>query len=270
VQTLRGSVNGNVLVPLPSERTPLTTDPAVYRLIQRWIDAYPKTLPNRTDTDPRALNTNSPQSIDTGASNIRLDQDLGARDKIFAQHAFTNQKVMAFEFVAGQNPDTNNKSHNARLTWNHLFDAHSFIDFTIGFDRVHSLLVPEPNAVGPQVFIGTAYQTLGPGSTVQIVFAMQCSIVVRLAITCSRLAAKSTACRTMAWRQRASGATTTFAPTSAEMPLRTSEWVSPVAIQSQSETDIAASVGLSSSISLAMCGRFRPALRSTTVCAIRR
>src|SRR5215472_8230822 len=167
-QTLRGSVNGNVLVPLPSERTPLTTDPTVYRLIQRWIDAYPKALPNRTDVDPRALNTNSPQSIDTDASNIRLDQDLGTRDRIFAQHTFTNQKVMAFEFVAGQNPDTNTKSHNARLTWNHLFDARSFIDFTIGFDRVHSFLVPEPNAVGPQVFIGTSYQTLGPGATVPI------------------------------------------------------------------------------------------------------
>src|SRR5215472_16147643 len=96
-QNLRGSVNGNVLVPLPSERTPLTTDPAVYQLIQRWIAAYPKALPNRTDVDPRALNTNSPQSIDTDASNVRLDQDLGSRDKIFAQHAFTNQKVMAFE-----------------------------------------------------------------------------------------------------------------------------------------------------------------------------
>jgi hypothetical protein len=168
LQTLRGSVNGNVLVPLPSERTPLTTDPATYRLIQRWIDAFPKVVPNRTDIDPRALNTNSPQSIDTEASNIRLDQDLGGRDKIFMQHAFTNQKVMAFEFVAGQNPDTDTKSHNARLTWNHLFDARSFIDFTIGFDRVHSLLVPEPNAVGPQVFIGTSYQTLGPGATIPV------------------------------------------------------------------------------------------------------
>jgi hypothetical protein len=166
--SLRGSVNGNVLVPLPSERTPLSTDPATYRLIQRWIAAYPATLPNRTDIDPRALNTNSPQSIDTEASNIRLDQDLGAHDKIFAQHAFTNQKVMAFEFVAGQNPDTNTKSHNARITWNHLFDARSFIDFTIGFDRVHSLLVPEPNAVGPQVTIGSSYQSLGPGATVPI------------------------------------------------------------------------------------------------------
>lgn len=167
-QKLRGSVNGNVLVPLPSERTPLTTDPAIYRIIQRWIAAYPKEAPNRTDIDPRALNTNSPQSINTDASNIRLDQDLGSHDKLYAQHTFTNQKVMAFELVAGQNPDTNTKSHNARLTWSHIFDRFSLLDLTAGFDRVHSLLVPEPNAVGPQVIIGTAYQSLGPGATVPI------------------------------------------------------------------------------------------------------
>src|SRR6266852_4896646 len=41
-QKLSGSVNGSVLVPLANERTPLTNDPAVYGLIQRWIDAYPK------------------------------------------------------------------------------------------------------------------------------------------------------------------------------------------------------------------------------------
>ena len=167
-QKLRGSVNGNVLVPLLSERTPLATDPAVYQLIQRWMKAYPKELPNRTDIDPRALNTNSPQSINTDAANMRIDQNLGGHDKIFTQYSYTNQKVMAFEFVAGQNPDTNTKSHNARVTWNHLFNPHSFLDLTEGFERVHSLLVPEPNAVGPQVIIGTSYQSLGPGATVPI------------------------------------------------------------------------------------------------------
>ncbi|MBZ5611539.1 MAG: hypothetical protein LAP38_25040 [Acidobacteriia bacterium] len=167
-QKLRGSVNGNVLVPLESERTPLTTDPAVYALIQRWIDAYPKIAPNRTDIDPRALNTNSPQSIDTDSTGIRIDQDLGAKDKIIAQHNFTNQKVMAFEFVAGQNPDTDTKSHSARITWNHVSNPRSLFDLTIGFDRVHSLLTAEPNAVGPQVVIGTSYQSLGPGNGIPI------------------------------------------------------------------------------------------------------
>src|SRR5881296_170600 len=58
-QKLRGSVNGNVLAPLASERVPLTTDPAAYRLIQRWIGAYPEPAPNRVEVDPRMLNTNS-------------------------------------------------------------------------------------------------------------------------------------------------------------------------------------------------------------------
>ena len=80
-------MNGNVLVPLAAERTPLTTDPATFGLVQRWIDAYPKALPNRTDIDPRALNTNSPQAIDTEASVIRLDQALGSRDRVFLQHS---------------------------------------------------------------------------------------------------------------------------------------------------------------------------------------
>jgi hypothetical protein len=167
-QKLRGSVNGNILVPLATERTPLTNDPAVFRLVQHWIDAYPKAVPNRTDVDPRALNTNSSQSIDTDSTSVRVDQELGARDRIFARHAFTNQKVDAFELVAGQNPDTNTKSHSARLTWNHAFDARSLFDVTLGFDRVHSLLVPEPNAVGPAVTIGSSYTVLGPNSSVPI------------------------------------------------------------------------------------------------------
>ena len=175
---------------------------------------------------PRALNTKSPQSIDTDASNIRLD-DLGARDKIFAQHAFTNQKVMAFESVAGQNPDTNTKSHNARLTWNHLFSVYSFIDSRSASTACTPFLVPEPNAVGPQATIGTSYQTLGPSATIPVDrrtnhFAMPCSIAVSLAITCSPRAAKSTVCRTMASRHPASAAITTSAPTSAAMSLRTS------------------------------------------------
>lgn len=167
-QKLRGSVNGNVLVPLPSERTPLATDPAVFRLIARWISAYPSIQPNRTDVDPRALNTNSPQTIDTDSTVVRLDQRLTAHDSIFARHSFTNQKVMAFELVAGQNPDTNTKSHASRVTWNHTMGSSSYVDVTVGFDRVHSLLTPEPNAVGPQVNIGTSYQVLGPNSSIPI------------------------------------------------------------------------------------------------------
>src|SRR5437762_13662384 len=41
-QKLRGSVNGNVLVALASERVPLTTDAGAYHLLQLSIDRYPR------------------------------------------------------------------------------------------------------------------------------------------------------------------------------------------------------------------------------------
>ena len=63
-QKTRGMVNGNVLAPLPSERTPLATDPALRDYIQRVLNSYPNEVPNRTDIDPRMLNTNSPQRVD--------------------------------------------------------------------------------------------------------------------------------------------------------------------------------------------------------------
>src|SRR5205807_2081177 len=40
-QKIRGSVNGNVLVPTLAERTPLTNDPATRALVQRFLNAFP-------------------------------------------------------------------------------------------------------------------------------------------------------------------------------------------------------------------------------------
>jgi hypothetical protein len=64
-QKIRGSVNGNVLVPTAEERIPLTTDPRLRPIVQRFLAAYPAEYPNRPDVNPRALNTNAPQHIDT-------------------------------------------------------------------------------------------------------------------------------------------------------------------------------------------------------------
>ncbi len=164
----RGQVNGNILIPLPGERTLLTNDPERAAILHRWITAWPLATPNRTDIDPRALNTNAPQRIDTDTAAVRLDRVLGTSDRLVARYSFTNQRVDAFQFVAGQNPDTNTRNHNARLTWQRAFRPATVGDFTIGFDRVASLLVPEPNAVGPQVQVGTAFTALGPGSGIPI------------------------------------------------------------------------------------------------------
>ena len=81
-------MNGNVLVPKADERTPLTTDPATRAIVMRFLAAYPAELPNRTDINPRMLNTSSPQTIDQNNAGARLDQRLGTRDRT-ATHMLT-------------------------------------------------------------------------------------------------------------------------------------------------------------------------------------
>lgn len=151
---IRGQVNGNVLVPLPEERTPLAADPRVRAIVARMIDAYPDQAPNRTAFDARMLNTNSPQTVDGDTANVRLDRVVSGQDRVLASYQFVGQKVIAFQLIKGQNPDTTTRSHRTRLSWNRAVTAATVFDASIGFDRVGVLIVPENNAVGPSVFIG--------------------------------------------------------------------------------------------------------------------
>src|SRR6266550_7471162 len=167
-QKIRGSVNGNILVPEPGERTPLATDPATRAIVERFLSAYPLEAPNRTDIDRRALNTNAPQITDTNNASGRLDQLYGARDRFTLRYAFISQQVDAFELLAGQNPDTTTKSHSTRLTWDRAWSPAIDINFTLGFDRLHSLLVPEPATIGPSVSFSGVIDPLGPSSTLPI------------------------------------------------------------------------------------------------------
>jgi hypothetical protein len=160
----RGMVNGNVLVPLASERTPLAGDPALRAVVGRFLAAYPNVAPNRPDFDPRALNTNAPQRIDEIDASLRLDRDLNTRNRLSAFHALTRQRIDAFQFVAGQNPDTEIHTHRSRLTHRYTPSPATDVAIGAGFTRVKSLLVPEPNAVGPRVRIGYQAEELGPDS----------------------------------------------------------------------------------------------------------
>jgi hypothetical protein len=166
-QRSRGSVNGNVLVPAANERTALATDPATRATVERFLEAYPAELPNRTDVNPRALNRNAPQVIDNNYAGVRLDQGITIRDRISWQYFFTSQSVTAFQLVAGQNPDTDTKSHKARMTWSRQWSAASVTDVSAGFDRLGSLLRSEPNAVGPMVST-SGLETLGPQGSIPI------------------------------------------------------------------------------------------------------
>ncbi|HYM13405.1 MAG TPA: hypothetical protein VEU62_21885 [Bryobacterales bacterium] len=158
---IRGMVNGNVLVPLPSERTPLATDPKLRAIVQRFLDAYPKELPNRTDFDPRALNTNSPQTINETGGTVWLDHRFTDRDHLAFSYAADHQFVNAFELVAGQNPDTDVGSQTGKLSLLHETPLGTW-DSGFEFQRTRSLLVPEPNAVGANVRMGHNLEELGP------------------------------------------------------------------------------------------------------------
>ena len=160
---IRGMVNGNVLVPLASERTPIATDPAVRAIVQRFLNAYPAELPNRPDFDPRALNTNAPQRIDEVDGTARLDRDIG-KSRLSASYTLTRQRTDAFQLVAGQNPDTDIHSNRLRLALRTALSPTTELVIAGAFGRTRSVLTPEPNAVGPRVRFGFQIEELGPES----------------------------------------------------------------------------------------------------------
>jgi hypothetical protein len=161
---VRGMVNGNVLVPLETERTPLATDPEVRQVIQSFLNAYPDSLPNRTDFDPRALNTNAPQRIDQTSASLRLASEIGTHQDLILSYRLDRQRVDAFQFVAGQNPDTEIHGHLARVAHITRLSPDSILESSFRFQRTKSVLKPEPNAVGPKVRMGRQIQQLGPDS----------------------------------------------------------------------------------------------------------
>lgn len=160
-QKTRGMVNGNVLVPLSSERTPLATDPALRDYIQRVLNSYPDEIPNRTDIDPRMLNTNSPQRVDGQSWDTRFDQNIGGRDRLMFHYRFIGQTVTAFQLVAGENPDTTSLSHEGRVTWRRDWTPATSSSATVGFDRMTALISPAKDALGPSFMVG-GLQGLGP------------------------------------------------------------------------------------------------------------
>ena len=160
-QKTRGMVNGNVLVPLPSERTALAADPVLRDYIQQVLDSYPDEIPNRTDIDRRMLNTNSPQRVDGQAWNTRFDQEISGRDRLMLQYRLVGRQVTAFQLVAGQNPDTTTYSNDGRVTWRRDWTPATSTSATAAFDRLTALLAPAKGYLGPGFMVG-GLQALGP------------------------------------------------------------------------------------------------------------
>lgn len=161
-EKIRGMVNGNVLVPLASERTPLTTNPERRPIVQRYLAAYPDELPNRTDIDPRALNTNAPQKIDVTTVDLRLDKNISRTRRISLFHELGRTTIDAFQLVAGQNPDTEIHTHRSRAALYQELAGGGMLELGFTFQRTKSVLKSEPNAVGPRVRLARQIEELGP------------------------------------------------------------------------------------------------------------
>ena len=164
---LLGQVNGNVLVPAADERVPSTVDPVKRALVERIIGAYPSELPNRTDINERALNTNAPQKINNDRASAILDSTFG-ENRLTVRYNVTLQHVEAFQLVGGQNPDTTTKNHGARITWNRSWSPYTITDLSAGFERIGSLLVPEETSLGPFYLFSRILQSIGPSSSMPI------------------------------------------------------------------------------------------------------
>ncbi len=165
---LRGQVNGNVLVPGAGERTPTATDPATLAVVERILASYGTALPNRTDINSRALNTNDQQNIDDHRASATYEQDVSAKDRLIFRYNLTLQAVEAFQLVAGQNPDTTTKNHDARMTWNRVWNPSTTTDFSAGYARVSSVLEPDEDWFGSNFVFNRVLQSLGPQSEIPL------------------------------------------------------------------------------------------------------
>lgn len=167
-QSIRGIVNGNVQVPAPDERTPLTNDPVLRPFVERILASYPAELPNRTDIDSRMLNTNAPQRVGNDSATLRLDQAVRGKDKFIASYSHVAARVKAFQLVRGQNPDTTTMSHQAGLQWHRAWSARTLTVAGARFDRTRSLIVLENESLGYQIFTSGLLRAINDNNAVPI------------------------------------------------------------------------------------------------------
>ena len=168
LQALRGVVNGNILAPLPSERTPLATEPRLRAIVASILNSYPNIPPNRPDIDPRMVNLNAPQTIDNRNTASRLDQRLGRRDQLSLSYNWITQNVLAFQLVRGQNPNTTTRAHKAGLAWNRTLSPSTVLSAAYRLDRVGTVIGPEPTAVPYAIYPSTALTNINANSTIPI------------------------------------------------------------------------------------------------------
>ena len=137
-----GLVNGNLQVPLASERTPLSTDPQTRAIISDLLKAYPAELPNLPAVSLRQLNTNAPRSILTADGLARLDLKPNDRTSVAGLYSISQYSEDPFQLVIGQNPQTDLRNHSAYADVTQVFSPRTAGQFGFHFDRIRASLLP--------------------------------------------------------------------------------------------------------------------------------
>ena len=160
-----GFVNGNVLVPLPEERTALAEDPEVNALIQSWLDAYPGEEPNRPKIAANLLNTNAIQTVRNTGGTFRLDWEPNDTRNLSFRYTFNDNFIDSFEFVVGQNPNQSLRPQNLNLAWTEQLSPRTNLRFGVNYVRRRVDVLVPPGSVGPFVNFGRDFESLGPMRT---------------------------------------------------------------------------------------------------------
>ena len=137
-----GMVNGNLQVPLASERTPLATDPETRAIVSDLLKAYPAQLPNLPGVSLRQLNTNAPRSIVTADGLARLDANPNEKTSVAGLYSVDQYSEDPFQLVLGQNPQTDLKSQAAYADLTQTFSPLWLGHFGFHYDRIRASLQP--------------------------------------------------------------------------------------------------------------------------------
>ena len=167
-------------MPLPEERTPLSSDPAMREMIAALLDGYPAEEPNLCpDTSSsracRDLNTNAIRDTRSSAFFNRIDYRPRENDQIAFEQRFLDYTQEPFEMVAGQNPVTFLRPQSFHLTHVHTFSPRTVLRLSYNFDRLaalldvteryKNLLAPLGITVVPDIGVGGDINRLGPGAS---------------------------------------------------------------------------------------------------------
>ena len=163
-----GFVNGNVRVPLPSERVALAEDPALRALIQSWLDAYPAETPNRPEIDIRLLNTNALQKVRYTGGSFRLDWEPGQEKRLSLRYSIRDNFIDSFEFVVGQNPNQRLRPQTVGLAWEQPVSSTTVLQLGANLVRRKVDVLVPPGSVGPFVNPSREIQGLGPPFNIPI------------------------------------------------------------------------------------------------------